>query len=55
MRKMKDIYDGKTLKVNEEMEIERTREFKYLGQKFSFDYKTPRKEAIDCLKKFSFI
>ena len=30
-RKMEEIYDGKTLKVNEGMKIETTKEFKYLG------------------------
>ena len=30
-RKTEDIYDGKTLKINEGMKIETTKEFKYLG------------------------
>ena len=29
--KINDIYDGKYLKINEEMKIETMKEFKYLG------------------------
>jgi len=53
-KQVKECFIDNHLVVNDEMSIKNVKEFKYLGQMFSFDYQVPRKNIKDVFLKFIF-